>query len=71
MKKDKNIPVTDDKEKVTGTNPENMFKKGSKGASAASVNHIITSAVGSVKAQSGNGLANEGTDVDYAEERFE
>lgn len=69
MKIDKIIPVTDDKEKVTGTNPKNMFKKGSKGASAASINHIITSAVDSVKANTGSGLANEGTDVDYTEER--
>ncbi len=69
MKKDKNKPVSKDNKDISGTNPDNKFKKGSKGATAASVNNIITSAVDNVKANSGKGLANEGTEVDYTEER--
>jgi hypothetical protein len=64
MKKGKNIPVS--KKNSQGSNPENKFKKGS---TASSVSNIITSAVGDVKAKSGRDLANEGTNVDYNEER--
>ena len=69
MKKDKNLPASKAQKSDTGTNPVNKFKKGSKGASIASLSNIITSAVGSVKAKTGSGLANEGTDLDYSEER--
>ena len=69
MKKDKNPPTSIEKKSGAGSNPENKFKKGSKGATLASVANIITSAVGSAKAKSGRGLADEGTDVDYTEER--
>jgi len=66
MKKDKIIPVSKVKKSGTGTNPENKFKKGT---TDASVSNIIAGAVGNVKAKSGRGLANEGTNVDYNEER--
>ena len=66
MKKDKIIPLSKEKKSVPGSNPENKFKKGS---TAASINNIITSAAGNVKAKSGRGLTNEGTNVDYNEER--
>ena len=70
MKKDKNIPAPIEQKSDSGTNPKNKFKKGSKGASIASLSNIITSAVGTVEAKSGSGLANEGTDLDYSEERW-
>jgi hypothetical protein len=44
-------------------------KSGKKTSTAASLSNIITSAVESVKAKSGRGLANEGTSVSYDEER--
>ena len=69
MKKDKNLPASKEKNKVAGTNPKNKFVKGSTGATVASLNNIISSAVDSVKAKSGRGLANEGTDLDYTGER--
>ena len=69
MKKGENLPASKEPKSDTGTNPKNKFKKGSKGASIASLSNIITSAVGSAKAKSGSGLANEGTDLDYSEER--
>lgn len=69
MKKDKIVPTSNVKKNRAGTNPINQFKKGSKGATLASVNNIIGSAVDGVKAKSGRGLANEGTDLDYNEER--
>ena len=69
MKNDKNVPVSKDKKSGSGSNPKNEFKKGSKGASLASVNNIITSAVGSVKAKAGTGLADKGTNVDYNEKQ--
>lgn len=69
MKKDKNLPVSKDIKSVPGSDPINKFKKDSKGATVAAVNNIITGAVESVKAKSGRGLPNEGTNVDYNEER--
>lgn len=66
MKKDKNISLLKEKKTGPGSNPENKFKKG---ATAASVGNIISGATGNVKAKSGGGLANEGTNVDYNEER--
>ena len=66
MKKDKNIPASKGKKSGPGSNPENKFKKGATGASPE---NVINSAVEDVKAKSGRGLANEGTDLDYNEER--
>ena len=66
MKKDKNIPVSKGEKSGAGSNPENKFKKGITGASPG---NVITSAVENVKAKSGRGLANEGTDLDYNEQR--
>jgi hypothetical protein len=68
MKKDKNLP---DQEKIksgTGSDPVNKFKKGSKGITLATLNNITTGAVESVKARSGGGLANKGTNIEYSEE---
>ena len=67
MKKDKNLLVSKEKKSGAGSNPENKFKKGSKGITLASFNNIVTGAVESVKAKSGRGLDNEGTNVDYNE----
>ncbi len=69
MKKDKNIPAANKIKSLPGSDPINQFKKGSKGATVASVDKIITSAVESVKAKAGKGLANEGSTADYNEER--
>lgn len=69
MKKEKNLPVSKEKKSGPGSDPENKFKKGSKGATAESVDNIITPATGNVKARSGSGLADEGTAVSYDEER--
>ena len=66
MKKEQIPPVSNEKKSVRGSNPKNKFKKGTTDASSGK---IITSAVGNVKAKSGRGLANEGTNVDYNEER--
>jgi len=66
MKKDKNIPVSKAKKSGPGSNPENKFKKGSTDVSPG---NVLNSAVEDVKAKSGRGLANEGTDLDYNEER--
>lgn len=67
MKKDKNLPASQEKKGGAGSNPENKFKKGSKGISLAAFNNIVTGAVESVKAKSGKGLDNDGTNVDYNE----
>lgn len=67
MKKEKTIlsvPIA--KESGIQSNPKNKFKTNK---TSAPDNDIITSAVGKVKARSGNGLANEGTAVSYEEER--
>lgn len=69
MKNEKNLPVSKEKKSGRGSDPENKFKKSTKGATAASVDNIITSATGNVKARSGSGLADEGTEVSYDEER--
>ena len=71
MKKDKkqNPPVINKKKTGPGSDPENKFKKGSKGVTAASVDNIIKSATGKTIARTGSGLANEGTSVSYEEER--
>ena len=69
MKKEKNSPVSKEKKSVPGSDPENKLKKGTKSATAASVDNIITPATAKVKAKSGRGLANEGTAVSYDEER--
>jgi hypothetical protein len=66
MKKEKNIPVSKGKKNGPGSNPENKFKKGT---TDAFVGNVITGTVGNVKAKSGRGLTNEGTNVDYNEER--
>ena len=67
MKKEKIIlPAPGDKKIDTGSNPENKFKKDK---SAASVDNIITSAVGKTIARTGSGLANKGTSVSYEQER--
>jgi len=67
MKKDKNIPASKEKKSGAGSNPENKFKKGSKGITLTSFNNIAAGAVESVKAKSGRGLDNDGTNVDYNE----
>ena len=67
MKKEQKIlPVTKEKKKGPGSNPENKFKKTS---TPASVDNVITSVVGKTIARTGSGLANEGTSVSYEEER--
>jgi len=65
------MPAVNDKKGMPKSNPaENNPKKKQKGASTFnSLNSVITSAVGNVKAASGGGLANEGTQVNYEEER--
>ena len=65
MKKDKNIAVSKKIKSSPGSAPLNKFKKGSKGITLDAFNNIVTGAVGSVKAKSGRGLSNEGTNVDY------
>ncbi len=67
MKKDKNQPASKEKKSGAGSNPENKFKKGSKGITLDSFDNIVTGAVESVKAKSGRGLDNQGTNVDYNE----
>ncbi len=67
-KEEKIIPETAVKKTGPGSNPVNKFKKG-KGTSAATLDNIIKSPVGNVKARSGSGFANEGTVPDYEEER--
>ena len=69
MKKDEKLPKANEIKSGKGSDPVNKFKKGSKGATIASVDNIITGAVESVKAKSGRGLANEGSTVDYNEEQ--
>ena len=67
MKKDKNLPISKKVKSGLGSDPINKFKKGSKGITLASFNNIVTGAVESVKAKSGRGLDNDGTNVDYNE----
>ena len=67
MKKDKNLPISKKVKSGPGSDPINKFKKGSKGITLASFNNIVTGAVESVKAKSGSGLDNQGTNVDYNE----
>ena len=67
-KEDKIIPEETTKKTGPGSNPVNKFKKGSN-STAASLDNIITSAVGNVKARSGSGFADEGTVPIYEEER--
>ena len=64
MKKNKNLPDSKKAKTGVGSDPVNKFKKGSTGIKNTD---IIRSAVGNVKAKSGRGLANEGTNVDYNE----
>lgn len=64
MKKDKNVPATG-KKSGSGSNPANKFKKGSDGTT----DNVISSALDNVKAKSGSTLNNEGTNVDYNEQR--
>jgi len=66
MKKETVIPVTKNKKSSPGSNPKNKFKKN---AGNGTDSNIITGAVENVKAKSGRGLTNEGTNVDYNEER--
>lgn len=68
MKNDKNLPNSKKNKSGPGSDPINKFKKG-KTTTVAAIDNIITGAVESVKAKSGRGLANEGTNVDYNEER--
>ncbi len=51
-----------------GSNPVNKFKKGQT-TNAATLDRIITSAVGKVKPQSGERFNHKGTVPDYEEER--
>lgn len=68
MKNEKKIlPESKEKKIGPGSDPKNKFKKGT--ASAAAIDNIVTGAVENVKARTGKGLANEGTIVDYNEER--
>lgn len=69
MKKDKNLPIAKKLKSVPGSITVNKFKKGSKGITLASFNSIVTGAVESVKAKSGAGLVDEGTNVDYNEKQ--
>ena len=64
MEKDKIIPQPEKNATGPGSDPVNKFKKGSTGIKNTD---IIRSAVDNVKAKSGSGLANEGTNVDYNE----
>ncbi len=68
MKKDEKLPISKETKSGPGSDPVNKFKKG-KPTSAATLDNIITGAVEHVKAKSGKGLPNEGTNVDYNEER--
>ncbi len=65
MKKDKNLPVSKKIKSSPVSDRVNKFKKGSKGITLNAFNNIVTGAVESVKAKSGRGLSNEGTNVDY------
>lgn len=65
-----NQSETKTKKTGPGSNPENKFKKGVKPATAASLDNIIHSAVQKVKPKTGDGLADEGTIVNYDEERL-
>ena len=67
MKKEQKIlPVTKEDKKGSKINSVNKIKKTS---TSASINDVITSAVGKTIARTGSGLANEGTSVSYEEER--
>lgn len=69
MENEKEItPENEVKKTGPGSNPENKFKEGSN-TSADTLNNIISSPVGNVKAKSGSGFADEGTVPDYQEER--
>ncbi len=68
MKKEKEmLPITKGKKTGPGSDPVNKFKKG-KNTTAATLDNIITGAVGNVKARSGSGFTNEGTVPGYDEE---
>ena len=64
MKKNKNLPDSKKAKTGGGCDPVNKFKKDSTGIKYTD---IIRIAVGNVKAKSGRGLANEGTNVEYNE----
>lgn len=68
MKKDIILPASTKIESGPGSDPVNKSKKG-KNTTAAEIDNIITGPVSTVKAKSGRGLANEGTDIDYTQER--
>lgn len=68
MKNEKNIAESEGKEQVSGTDPKNMFKKSSMGATPVSVDHFIASEVNSVKAGTDHDLSDEGAAGDYQEE---
>ncbi len=63
MKNDKNLPILKKIKSGPGSDPVNKFKK-DQTTTAAAIDNIITGAVESVKAKSGTGLSNEGTNVD-------
>ncbi len=52
-----------------GSNPENKFKENVKPVSTDVINNIIKSPVENAKAKSGDSLYDEGTNVDYNEEK--
>ena len=68
MKKDKNLPASKKLKSGPGSDRLNKFKK-DKTTTAAAIDNIITGAVESVKAKSGGGLANKGTNIEYKEEQ--
>ncbi len=65
----KKITPEPEVEKKTGpgSDPVNQFKKGAT-TSAAAIDNIITSAVGSAKHQSSEGFSSKGTVPDYEDE---
>ena len=69
MKNEKEMPE-ESKGKKTGSdsNPVNKFKEGSKGATAAEIDHISKGAVENVKASAGEGFTDEGSVSVYGDE---
>lgn len=69
MENEKEMPEESKEIKTgPGSNPENKFKKGSKGATAAEIDLISKGAVENVKASAGKGFTDKGSVSVYGDE---
>lgn len=69
MKNENEMPKElEEKKTGSGSNPENKFKKGSKGATAAEIDRISKGAVENVKASAGEGFTDKGSVSVYGDE---